>query len=100
MTKKEDSGKLLLRLFQRDDSKMFNENELLKETRWDEDRLYGALRYLLNEGYIKVRKGSGPTSVRDIIFDRITETGLDIVEHPVLFEKIFGITIQEALKGI
>ncbi len=85
MTIKEDSGKLLLKLYKckQDGGEMFTSAILLEETGWDKNRLYSAMQYLIDSGFVngRVLKGLGSTRVQDVLINDITPSGIDKVEH-------------------
>ena len=85
MTIKEDSEKLLLKLYKckRDGGEMLSSAILLEETGWDKNRFYSAMQYLIDSGFVdgQVLKGLGSTRVQNIVINDITPSGIDKVEH-------------------
>jgi hypothetical protein len=99
MTIEEDKGKLLIRLYQLNKFGKSDLNELKNESGWDEKRICDTLHLLFNSGFIKVKIGSGTARVCDnVIFEKITGSGDDIIENPQQFMNIFGISVIDANK--
>jgi hypothetical protein len=99
MTINEDSGKLLARIYiwKEEGHEMSNsKNELLEETRWDKNRLYNAIQYLINSKFVEshVINGLDSTNVQDVIINDITPSGIDIVERRSQFKHTFGFTLN------
>ncbi len=102
MTIQEDSGKLLATLYKwkQEGREMSNsKNELLGETHWNNNRLYTAIQYLINSGFVEgdVIKGMGSTKVQDVLIYDLTSSGINIVEHQTEFKQSFGFTINLGL---
>jgi hypothetical protein len=102
MTIKEDSGKLLATLYKwkQEGREMSNsKNELLEETHWNQNRLYNAIQYLVNKGFVEgdVIKGLGSTKVQDVTIDDLTPSDIDIVEQQSEFKQTFGFTVNLGL---
>jgi hypothetical protein len=99
MTIKEDSGNLLLYIYECKikNIEIPNSNQLLlDESGWNNERLNNAIQYLVEKRFVDgdVIKGLGSTKAQHAFISDITHLGIDIIEAESEFKENFGFTVN------
>ncbi len=93
-----DAEELLVFIYKRKlaGEEMPIEKELLDITGWDKHRIFIAIEYLVNIGFVKGQslKGTGTTVTQFAYVSDILPAGIDLLEDDEKFEKHFQHTID------
>jgi len=68
-----------------------NPSKLKKIFNWEDSRMFNAVDYLNKKGWIEISYFASPTTTPDFLISNVAPHGIDLIESPEQFKKILNI---------